>query len=185
MKNFNMTGTIFWEKLRGDPQPGYDEDKNEWSVDFTPNQKGLDLLKRIGLGEKLRSKDDDREDFITFRRPELKKDGTANGHVEVVDAEGNPFPEEKLIGNGTGAKVKFGVLDLPARGKFKAFIKPVLYKVTITNLVEFQRKAKVSPDKADGASTEAASEVSAQAGTTKPARKPAAKDGWQDQEETE
>lgn len=174
-KNFTMTGTVYWEKLRGEPQPSYDEAKNEWSIDITPDARGGDLLKRIGLAGKLRNKDDDRGDFITFRRPELKKDGTANGHVEIVDEAGEPWPEDVLIGNGSQVKVKFGVLDLPAKGKFKAFIKPILYKVTVTKLVEFKPKVKAATAAAPG---EAPAKKAA-------ASKPAAKDGWQDQGDAE
>lgn len=138
-KTFNMTGKAFWCKVLGDPVENYQETGNEWTVDVQPDVKGLALLKRVGLGEKVRNKDDDREDFITFRRNELKKDGQPNDKIEVVDADGNPWPEDKPIGNGSTVKVRFSVFEMPARGKFKAIIKPVLYKITVVDLVEFKK----------------------------------------------
>lgn len=141
-KTFNLTGKAFWVKVLGDPVENYREDGNEWCIDVTPNQKGIELLRRIGLGEKLRNKDDDREDFITFRRNELKKDGTENNKIEVVDADGNPWDEDKPIGNGSTVKVRFSVFEMPAKGKFKAIIKPVIYKITVLELVEYKRPDK-------------------------------------------
>ena len=146
-KTFNLTGKAFWCKVLGDPVENYREDGNEWTLDVTPNQKGIELLRRIGLGEKLRNKDDDRDDFITFRRNELKKDGTPNNKIEVVDAEGNPWDEDKAIGNGSTVKVRFSVFEMPAKGKFKAIIKPVIYKITVLDLVEYKKpepKAKAA-----------------------------------------
>lgn len=170
-KNFNLTGIAYWAKLV-EPQENYREDGNEWSIDVTPDQKGIDLLRRVGLGEKLRNKDDDREDFITFRRNELKKDGTANNPVEVVDADGNPWPDNVLIGNGSKVKIKFSVFDMPAKGKFKAIIKPVIYKVTVLELKEYVAKKPAAP--------------AAEAPAAKPAtaKKPAAKNkDWQGEED--
>lgn len=157
-KTFNLTGVAHWVKVIGDPVENYREDGNEWTIDVTPDQRGIELLRRVGLGEKLRNKDDDRDDFITFRRNELKKDGSANNHIEVVDAEGNPWNMEvgadgypvTPIGNGSLVKVKFSVFEMPARGKFKALIKPVIYKITVTELKEFKKREKPAETKAEG-----------------------------------
>lgn len=152
-KTFNLTGTAYWAKVLGDPVENYLETANEWTIDVTPDQRGLDLLRRLGLGEKLRNKDDDRGDFITFRRNELsKKDNTPNDPIEIVDADGQPWDtsvnEEGLpnkpIGNGSTVKVRFSVFDMPAKGKFKAIIKPVIYKVTVLEWVEFKKHAKIT-----------------------------------------
>src|SRR5690606_474304 len=42
---------------------------------------------------------------------ELKADGTPNRPIEVVDILGKPWPEDKLIGNGSVVDVKFAVVD--------------------------------------------------------------------------
>jgi hypothetical protein len=143
-KVFNMTGKAFWVKVLGEPTENYQETGNEWTMDVQPNEKGIALLKRVGLAEKIRNKDDDREDFITFRRNELKKDGSENNKIEVVDADGNPWPEDKAIGNGSTVKVRFSVFEMPAKGKFKAIIKPVIYKVTVVDLVEYKKAERTA-----------------------------------------
>lgn len=149
-KTFNLTGIAAWAKVIGEPVENYREDGNEWTIDVTPNQKGIELLRRVGLGEKLRNKDDDRDDFITFRRNELKKDGTPNNTIEIVDEAGEPWDISigedgypvRPIGNGSTVKIKFSVFEMPAKGKFKAIIKPVIYKITVVELKEFKKREK-------------------------------------------
>jgi hypothetical protein len=145
-KTYNLAGTAYWAKVLGEPEENYRGDGNEWSIDVTPDQRGLDLIRRIGLGDKLRNKDDDREEFITFRRRELKKDGEPNDHIEVVDADGNPWDDKKAIGNGSKVKIKFSVFHMPAKGKFKEITKPVIYKITVAELVEYVKKERPKKD---------------------------------------
>ncbi len=176
-KTYNLTGTAHWVKVLGEPVENYREDGNEWTIDVTPNERGIELLRRIGLGEKLRNKDDDRDDFITFRRNELsKKDNTPNKHIEVVDAEGAAWDPDVSIGNGSTVKIKFSVFDMPAKGKFKAIIKPVIYKITVLELVEYKPTpkdgtAKYSAPSVAASKQEAAAETPAAAPAKKVVKK--------------
>lgn len=154
-KNFTLTGQSFWCKLLGEPQPGFDPEKNFWTIDVSLDQKGLDLINRVGLGKKIRNKDDDRGDFFTFRRPEYNRDNERNNPIPVVDNEGNPWPEDKEIGNGSKVRVKFGIFEAPARGKFPALIKAVPYEVKVVEWKEFVRQEKKDRPKKAGARPDA------------------------------
>lgn len=188
-KTFNLTGKAYWVKVIGDPVENFREDGNEWTIDVAPNQKGIDLLKRVGLEKNLRDKDDDRGEFITFRRNELKKNGEPNSPIEVVDAEGNPWDTTigedgypvKPIGNESLVKIKFSVFHMPAKGKFKEVIKPVIYKITVLELVEYKKREKVA--KADQAGAAVSATVAAEKKIVKKKPAPAAAEEWAGDEE--
>jgi len=143
-KVHTIAGKAYWCKLLGDPQPNL-KDEPEWSVDLVPDQAGLDLIKRLGLGNKIKNKGDDRGDFVTFRRPLNKRVATKagkekNDHVPVTDASGQPWPIGQSIGNGSDVEIKFSTYDYPARKGIPAGTKMVIYEMKVNHLVPFERK---------------------------------------------
>lgn len=103
--------------------------ENEWSVDVTPDARGLAVIKANGIGDKMRTpkeKDSRKEDFISFRQREKRKDKDGNmvknRLISIVDAAGNAWPEKVELGNGTIADVKFNVKDYGAGKKKGAYI---------------------------------------------------------------
>jgi hypothetical protein len=130
-----IRGTAHWAKVLGDPVPNYSGDNREWTIDLTPDEDGLAKLKELGIEDRLKNKDDDRGDFIQFRQREKRMDGSLNKRINVVDAAGEAWPQDKLIGNGSVVDVRFDYRDYGA-GK-----KPGVYPQAIRVLehAEYQR----------------------------------------------
>lgn len=142
-KSYTITGQIYWAKIFGDPQPGYDEEKKEWSFDFVPDAAGVVTIKKLGLGEKFKNKGDARGDFLAFKRPEMNRmKGSPNSPIPVVDVKDETWPDNTPLGNGTKAQVTFGIAEWPTKGKIKAGMKPVPYEIKVLDLVEYQRSSK-------------------------------------------
>jgi hypothetical protein len=116
-----------WMKILGAPVLNYAGDGKEWTMDITPDEEGIATLREVGLADRLKNKGDDRGEFIPFRQREKRMDGTLNRPVSVVDADGNPWPQDKLIGNGSTVDVKFEVKDY-GKGK-KAGVYPQAVRV--------------------------------------------------------
>lgn len=108
---YTISGVAHWAKVLGDPVPNYAGDGREWTIDVTPDEEGIRLLNEIGLGGKLKNKDDERGQFIAFRQKEKRRDGSLNRRIAVVDEEGQPWPPNRLIGNGTRIDLKFEKKD--------------------------------------------------------------------------
>lgn len=106
-----MTGILHWAKVLGDPVPNYNRDGNEWTFDFTPDEDGLVLLKKLGIADKLKNKGDDRENFIQFKQKEFRANGKRNDPISICDAANKAWDPEVRIGNKSVAEVKFRVVD--------------------------------------------------------------------------
>lgn len=106
-----IRGTLSWAKVLGAPIMNEFAKEKQWSVDVAPDAKGLAELKRLKLKDKIKNKEDGRGDFISFRQSEFKKDGSPNDPITITDAQGNPWPENKKIGNGSIGDVKFSYTD--------------------------------------------------------------------------
>lgn len=134
-----LRGTLYWAKVLGKPRKNTYTDENEWSVDVTPDAKGLEEIKRLGISDKLKNKDDDRKDFISFRQRESRVDAKTgerlmNRPIRILDVQGNDWPQDKLIGNGSVADVKFTVKD-NGRGKRKG---AYIVAIRVLDLVPYQ-----------------------------------------------
>jgi hypothetical protein len=106
-----VRGKLFWAKVLGEPVDNYSKDGKEWTFDLSPDADGLQTLEDVGLTGKIKNKEDDRGDFIQFRQKEKRRDGSLNRRISVTDAQGNPWPADKLLGNETVADVKFEKKD--------------------------------------------------------------------------
>jgi hypothetical protein len=116
-----MTGKVHWAKVLGAPVPNYNRDGNEWTVDFTPNEEGYQLMEDIGIDNKLKNKDDARGRFIQFKQREKRADGTPNFPITVVDALNRPWDPKLVdgkvtnpIGNESTCEIKFKVVNYGA-----------------------------------------------------------------------
>lgn len=63
-------------------------------------------LKAEGLGDKI--KDKGNGSFVSFKRKELKQDGSPNQPIRVVDHHGEAWSGQK-IGNGSTVNVNFAI----------------------------------------------------------------------------
>lgn len=100
-----ISGKARWAKILGAPHWGYEEKNKEWSVDVYPDADTVKKLKSEGLGKKL--KDKGNGTFITFKRRELKQDGTPNTPIRVVDDKGQAWNPKVKIGNDSVVNVNF------------------------------------------------------------------------------
>lgn len=99
-----IQGKAKWAKIIGEPSWGYENKFKEWSVDVYVDEATVEKLKSEGLGKKL--KDKGNGTYITFKRKELKQDGSSNQPIRVVDHKGQPWDSRK-IGNGSTVNVNF------------------------------------------------------------------------------
>lgn len=135
-KTYVIHGKFHWCKLLGAPRENNYGEK-EWSVDFTPDTEGRDLLKEIGLLKRLkdpRDGDSRKESFLQFRQKELKADGTPAEPIRVVNAKAEAWTREMgLIGNESEGNAKFVVRDY-GPGKQKGVY---LRAIQVTKLVPY------------------------------------------------
>ena len=141
-----VRGIAHWAKVLGKPRYNRFNDENEWTIDVSVDKDGLKLFKALGIVDRLRDpkEGEDRDRFITFRQREFKKDGERNDPIKIVDAAGEPWNQNTLIGNGSVVDVKFRVKDY-GRGKKKGVY---IQAVRVLSLVpyETQEFAPLSSD---------------------------------------
>lgn len=109
-----IRGKAKWAKLIGEPAWGYKNQHKEWSVDVYLDDETVTKLKEEGLGSKLKDKGDGV--YISFKRKELKQDGTPNKPIRVVDHRGEAWGTAK-IGNGSTVNVNFAINEYGAGEK--------------------------------------------------------------------
>lgn len=108
-KTYYFEGAGMWPKLaKPDDYNGVEKYKISVVLD------DLDLLK--GSGVRLRTKTTEDGEMVTFSRPvegRTMPDGSTlgGGKPLVVDSDGNPWDETRLIGNGSRVRVKVSVYD--------------------------------------------------------------------------
>lgn len=132
-------GKAQYAKVLGEPMLNYNKDGKEWKLDLVLADKGLLAeAKKLGIGDRVKQKDDyvDGRSYMTFKQAEFKRDGTANEPIKVTDILGNPWPKDKLIGNGSDVDVKFVVIDYGPGKKSGVYIR----SIRVLKLVEYNKK---------------------------------------------
>ena len=105
----------------------------EWSIEVC----NLDAKnKKIAEGDGLtiKNKDDDRGDFVTLKQYARTKDGSPR-KISVKDSQRNPFPNDKLIGNGSKVNVSYFPKEYTVYG---GGVKGYLNAVQVVDLVEYK-----------------------------------------------
>lgn len=132
-KYLNLSGRTKWVngKFGGlfEPDPEY----NNYQLIFYPDPDSWDKIKKSGL--QLQSKNDEDGDFLKFRRAKekvIKGEKVQFGRPKVFFT-GDTEPTRN-IGNGSSVDVSVVVYDA---GKHKGHR---LESVTVTNLIEFERR---------------------------------------------
>lgn len=103
-----------------------------WKIDIYPGEEDVKKLEKLGVVMK---EDDDEELYVTMTKNVSKKKGGLNTPVKVVGPDKAPWPENKLVGNGSIVSVIFDVLEVDNFGK--PMQKPYLNKVQIIEHVEY------------------------------------------------
>lgn len=110
-----IQGPIYWAKITGKPQPGYDKRQLEWSFDIGLTPEAKTKVQELGVAEYIRPAEGKNGkvhiagEHMKFKRREINADGSQAKPFRVVDSAGNPWPEDKRIGNGSIVNVKFAV----------------------------------------------------------------------------
>ena len=106
-----LTGKVYWASVV-EPNTTYEP---AWQVDMCiEDAETKAKLESIGLP--IKNKGDDRGDFFSAKRKVKKKDGSDRDAPRVIDAKRNPW-DNRLIGNGTVAKIKVQPYDWDYAGK--------------------------------------------------------------------
>lgn len=131
-----ITGLAYWAKIVGKPGKAYNPGEFSWSIDVSLDAEAKKTI--LGLGLKVRNKGDERGDYYTFERRELKKKtGVPNKPIYVTDSDGGKFPDGVLIGNKSLVKVKFNVFEVPAFAKLPPHNKEAILEVQILEHVPY------------------------------------------------
>lgn len=131
-KDMLIQGKAKWTKVLGEPVWGYENKFKEWSIDVYVDDATEAKLKAEGLGSKL--KDKGNGTYITFKRKELKVDGTPNQPIRVVDHHGEAWGTQK-IGNGSVVNVNFAINEF---GKGKDDRTANILSMQVWDLVKFE-----------------------------------------------
>ena len=110
-----ISGTAYWAKVH---QPHFDQynEQGIFSIDVTVDAKTKKQLQDLGLGPRIKTKGDERGEFITIKRKYTRKDGTKNLAPRVVDSKRTPISSDILIGNGSLVNVAFDTYDYNVGG---------------------------------------------------------------------
>jgi hypothetical protein len=102
-----IQGKAKWPKIIGEPIWGFEKKHREWSIDVFIDDETAHKLEVEGLKDKIKDKGDGQ--FITFKRRELKQDGSPNTPIRVVDHHGELWNPRTKIGNGSTVNVNFAI----------------------------------------------------------------------------
>lgn len=102
-----IRGTAKWAKVIGEPVWGYENKHKEWSIDVYVDEETAHKLEVHGLKDKIKDKGNGQ--YITFKRRELKQDGTPNQPIRVVDHHNELWNPKVRIGNGSTINVNFAI----------------------------------------------------------------------------
>lgn len=130
-----IRGNVKWAKLDPkNPGWGYKNAHKEWSFDFSLDEATEKKLLAEGMSKDyIKNKGDDRGNFLSFKRRELKRDGTPSKPFEVKDKYGNDWDHSKKIGNGSVMDVKIVLNEVDGQKG----LKPSAIKMKVHELVEF------------------------------------------------
>lgn len=110
-----VPGRIYWAKLVGKKAlvPNYERTGKEWAYELVPDD--TTFLKEHRLLDRLKDKEDpknpDKGEFLHIKKPEFTKDGAENSPIPIYDSEGQPWGEDRLLGNGTRVVAKLNIVD--------------------------------------------------------------------------
>jgi len=137
-KTVVLRGKTSFAKILGAPVLNFSKDGKEWKMDLVLDKDTVKEVKALGIGDRVKTKDGylDGQPHLSFKQAELKRDGTPNQPIDVKDIAGKPWPENKLLGNGTDVDVKFVVMDYGPGKKKGVYIR----SVRVLSLVPYEKQ---------------------------------------------
>jgi hypothetical protein len=138
-----IQGKAYWCKIIGRPHDNkFNPGVKQWSFDLGNIDKATQKqLLEMGMKKtSLRNKSDERETFISFQKNASKADGEPTAPFRIVDQNNQPWPKDKLIGNGSTLNVSVMLSERLFRGE--KFLKPVALAIQVWDYVEYERPAE-------------------------------------------
>ena len=132
------TGRIYWPKIVGERalHDNYDGDGRQWAYELAPDDPSF--LKEHKLLDRLKDKSDpknpDKGEFLYMKKPEFTRDGEKNEPIRIYTEDNEPWPENKMIGNGTKVDFKLSIVDY-GKGKKSGIYTTAL---RVTDLVPYE-----------------------------------------------
>lgn len=132
-----ISGHIYWAKILGNPQTTKFNPQGEWSFDFVPDDKGKKTLLDRGMNkEYFKTKEnDDKGEFLQFKRNAVKKDQSPGKPYTVVDSQNNPWDQTEMIGNGSKVNLKVALNEAMYQGKKR--LKPSVVSIQVWDHVPY------------------------------------------------
>ena len=125
-----ISGDAYWAHVIT-PNTKFNPD-GEWSIEVCNlNAANKKIAQADGLT--IKNKDDERGDFVTLKQYARSKDGSFRP-MSVKDAERNPFPSNKRIGNGSKVNVSYYPKEYTVYG---GGVKGYLNGVQVVDLIEY------------------------------------------------
>lgn len=128
---------VEWAKVLGEPREKYKSKEREWTVDLLFSKDQIKELAKQGFTPDAFIKDG----RYTARRNEKKADGSNNRPFLVLDETGKPWPNDKLIGNGSVVDIKYNFTD-PYTHKGEKRVKLVLQEMCVREHVPYEGKGE-------------------------------------------
>jgi hypothetical protein len=142
VQSYLIKGVAYWAKVVGKPQPGYNKDELEWSLDVVPDEASVQKLKDLGAGHYLKEKNNGLT--ITFKRKALKRDGEPAKPIQIWDHKNNEW-DGRLIGNGSTVNVSFTLNETKTKPKR---LKPSILSLQVWDLVPTRPNRSSRPKRA-------------------------------------
>jgi len=140
-----IRGQAFYAKVLGSPVKGYNEGDLEWSIDVTVDEATRAKLAELGFSDfyikpavnpRTGKEHASGMDYIQFRRNAKRRDGTDAKPIAVVDRAGKPWPQDKLIGNGSVINVILGKKEVKQGRETRN--KPTLIRMQVWDYVPYE-----------------------------------------------
>ena len=132
-----IEGQLMWARIVGKPYTS-NFGNVEWSVDVKVDSKTKKYLTKLGVpADKIRHDEKGNYDFIQFKRAGVKRDGSPAQPIAIVDDQVEPWDQNKLIGNGSLAKVRFALNERKDPRTGRSFLKPSIVAIQILEHVPY------------------------------------------------
>lgn len=117
IKTYFVQGKSNFAKVLGAPVKGFDDNTFEWTVDLLLDAENKKKLLESGVDKFYVKEDKEGQEYVRFTRKAVKKDGTKANPIEVIGPDGQPWPQDRLIGNGSVLNIKYSINEVKSQGK--------------------------------------------------------------------
>lgn len=150
MAQATIEGKVKWFKVLGEPRENkFKNNEREWSFQIAVTSKDKLLFRQYKVKKPIKF-DEEIGDYVNLSYPEYdKKSKRANPKIIVVDAEGNEWPQDKWIGNGStvSATVDLEKYEFTKDGETISGAKVIPRKIVILDHSEYKSAGKAEPVK--------------------------------------